>query len=104
METQRIKQLFDFHKKDPNNTFVLFAIAQEYLKLEKTEEAEKYFKELLEIDQDYGGAYYHLGKLYELKGEKDKAVNTYKEGIAINQKIGDQHAVGELNQALLLLD
>ena len=104
METQRLKQLFDFHEKNPEDTFVVFALAQELLKKGDLERSEEFFNKLLRIDEKYGGAYYHLGKLYEKKGEMGKAVKIYKKGIDINSTLGDQHAVGELNQALLNID
>lgn len=104
METQRLVRLFDFFEKNPNDTFVLFAIAQEYAKIEQYEKAETYFSKLLDTDENYGGAYYHLGKLHENKGDINKAIETYTKGIEINKKLKDHHAVGELQTALSLID
>src|SRR5690554_4218389 len=104
METQRLKRLFNFLENNPSDTFVLFAIAQEYAKMEEWLEAESYFYKLLSLDEKYGGAYYHLAKVYENKGDIVKAIEVYRKGILINQEIKDMHAVGELRQALSLID
>lgn len=104
METQRLKQLFAFLEKAPDDTFVLFAIAQEYFKQHNFDNAEKYYLKLIDTDENYGGVYYHLGKLYEVKGKYDKAVSIYNKGIEVNRRINDIHAVNELQQALNLID
>ncbi|MEX0811361.1 MAG: tetratricopeptide repeat protein [Chitinophagales bacterium] len=104
METQRLKRLFDFLEKNPTDTFVLFAIAQEYFKQQDFQNAEKYFRKLIEVDENYGGAYYHLAKVYESTGAHDQAVETYKKGIEVNKRIKDMHTVGELQQALTLIE
>ena len=42
----RLDQLFDFLKEDPNDPFILYAIATEYMK-SNIKEAQKYYEKLL---------------------------------------------------------
>lgn len=102
-DSKRLKQLFAFLDNNPNDTFVLFALAKEYEKLEDQKKALEYYLKLLEVDINYVGAYYHLGKLYELQGLIEKAFFTYKKGMLIAKKAGDQHALSELAGAKLAL-
>ena len=99
MDNWRIDHLKELLANDPNDEFVLYAIAQEYLKYEYVEEALEYFLKLKEKNPDYVGLYYHLGGLYKDIEEPDKATETYAEGIAIARKLGDQHALSELLNA-----
>ena len=99
----RLEKLLDFLKANPNDTFILFALAKEYEKMEDDEKALQYYSQLLAIDENYVGAYYHLGKLKERAGEFQNAFFTYKKGMEIAQKAGDQHALSELAGAKLNL-
>jgi ribosomal protein S7 len=46
------------------------------------------------------GSYYHLGKLLESKGKKQKAMEIYEEGIKMAQQKADYHSMNELRSAL----
>lgn len=104
MSTDRLKQLLDFYKNAPKDSFLIFALAKEYESLQNISEALAYYLKLEELDPNYIGLYYHLGKLYEVLEENIKAQKTYKTGIVISQEAGDYHAVSELNNALQNLE
>lgn len=99
----RLEKLLDFLKTNPEDTFILFALAKEYEKMGKDTEALIYYDKLLETDEQYVGAYYHLGKLKERAGEVEAAFATYKKGMLVAQRAGDQHAYSELAGAKLNL-
>lgn len=61
------------------------------------------FNLLLEKEEDYVGAYYHLGKLLEQLNQAEKAYFTYKKGMEVARKVNDQHALSELAGAKLNL-
>ena len=103
MSKTRLEQLNEFLEASPGDAFILFAIAKEYENLDNLPKALEYYQ-LLEKDQpDYVGTYYHLGKLYEKMEEPNKAFQTYKDGMVISKKAGDQHAFSELAGAKLNL-
>lgn len=97
----RLDQLLAFYEEDPNDNFVRFALAQEYLKREDTDRALGLFEELVDTDPDYVGTYYHLGKLYEKLDRTDDAIQTYKDGIAVARKQRDTKNLSELQDAKL---
>jgi tetratricopeptide (TPR) repeat protein len=101
MMTPRLQQLYTFLKESPTDSFILFAIAKEYEKMGDKEKALGYYVGLKDLDPDYVGTYYHLGKLYESNEDFKTAFFTYKKGMEIAKKMGDQHAFNELAGAKL---
>ncbi len=99
----RLQQLQDFLEASPEDSFILFAIAKEYEKLQNNDKALEYYLQLKKSDPNYVGLYYHLGKLYESKGNIDTAVSVYKNGMDVAKQQGDQHALSELAGAKLNL-
>lgn len=101
MSDDRLATLLDYLRDDPDDPFVRYALAQEYLKRGETAEALRFFEELAADQPEYVGTYYHLGKLYEALGRTDDAVRTYRAGIDAATKASDTHARAELQSALL---
>lgn len=104
MPTKRLEQLKALLEESPHDSFLLFALAKEYEKLEDPETALRYYLHLEEHNPAYIGTYYHLGKLYEQLGEAGLALQTYEKGIEAARRAGDQHAMGELSAARLALE
>src|SRR4051812_1755329 len=98
MQSSRLGQLLEFLTEEPNDAFTLYAIAIEYLKLDEVKSLE-YFNRLLSDHQDYIGTYYHAGKLYEKRGNREEAEKVYKKGMEIAQKLRKMHALAELRGA-----
>ena len=96
MTTDRLGRLLEFLKNEPNDPFLKYALATEYLRLNNTEEALRFYLDLVDKHTDYIGTYYHLGKLYEQLGQQNDAFKTYEQGIEIAKRIKDQHALSEL--------
>lgn len=101
MTQDRLEALEDFYEQDPADAFTRFALAQEYLKRGRTQEALRFFEGLTADDPDYVGTYYHLGKLYEALDRKEDAKRTYRQGIEVAQRQRDAHARAELLDALM---
>jgi len=103
MTKTRLEQLNDFLESSPGDAFIIFAIAKEYENLDNLPKALEYYQQLEQNQPDYVGTYYHLGKLYEKMEEPTKAFQTYKDGMQVSKKAGDQHAFSELAGAKLNL-
>ena len=95
----RIEKLQQFLTQQPNDCFLLHALALEYIKLNNDTEAEKIFITILHQQPNYYGSYYHLAKLYERTQQTDKAITTYEKGIEICTILKEKHALGELKSA-----
>ena len=70
METNRLDKLLAFIKNEPEDPFLKYALATEYLRLNETDNALAYYEDLIKNHAGYVGTYYHLGKLYEALAEK----------------------------------
>ncbi|MBM3399410.1 MAG: hypothetical protein FJY15_02460 [Bacteroidetes bacterium] len=99
----RIDQLMAFLKESPDDAFLNYALATEYMGLGYDDKAEVIFRKLLEIHPDYIATYYHLGKLLERKADKDTAILIYEKGIEKAKKMVERHSLSELQSALLEL-
>ena len=100
----RIPRLEQIIVDNPNDTFCLFALAKEYEKENMLDKSLQLFEKLLVVDEDYIGAYYHLGKVYEQLKEIKKALNIYEAGIQIAKKLNDMHALSELQNSKMNLE
>lgn len=95
-QNNRIKQLETLLAEDQNNSFIIFALAKEYEKLDDLDKAIEIFEDLRSSDPNYIGLYYHLGTLYHELSNSEKALQVCTEGIDICRSTGDLHALSEL--------
>ena len=100
MNTDRINQLKSFLKEEPNDPFLQYSLALEYLKMEQDEAALHIFENLLKDHEDYLPTYYHCGKLYERLNKKEEAVACYEKGILLARKQNHSRTLREINEAL----
>lgn len=100
----RLALLQQMLEQNPNDSFLLFALAKEFEGRNDLQEALKYYELLVNTDADYTGVYYHLGKLQERLGlPPAQAFATYTKGMQTAQKVSDRHAYSELAAARLQL-
>ncbi len=100
MENNRVAQLQVYLQDTPNDAFLNYALAIEYVGMERDGDAQPIFERLMTEQPEYTATYYHLGALYERKDRKDDAETVYRKGIAITMKNREQHAMAELQNAL----
>jgi len=100
----RIEQLQTFLKESPNDSFITFAIAKEYEKLDELEKAESHYRNIEKNEPEYVGLYYHLGKLLFNANRLQEAWDIYSTGMKIAKSQGDQHALNELAGARMEID
>ncbi len=87
-------------KTAEKDSFLQHALALEYIQIGNDEEARKLFNEILLREPTYIGSYYHLGKLLERVGDKERAVRVYQRGMEEAKKAKDNHSYAELQAAL----
>jgi len=100
----KIKKLAGYIKKNPEDSFSKFALALEFLKDDEMNKARILFEDIEKNDPGYDGVYYHLGKLYEMSGRQQDALNTYKKGVKIAANNKHKRNVSELKEALAELE
>ena len=96
MEMNRLEKLLEFIQNEPNDEFLKYALATEYLRLNNTEKALRYYEDLVNNHPNYTGTYYHLGKLYEALNRKQDAIAIYEKGMKITKEKRDNHSFSEL--------
>lgn len=96
----RKAQLLQWIAEKPEDAFLNYALATEYVSENNDAEAEKIFNKLVEKEPDYFATYYHYGQLLERKGQNDKAIDIYKKGMEVCQSLNNKHAYSELRSVL----
>ena len=96
MHRNRLQKLLEFLENEPNDPFLKYALATEYLNSNEPDKALFYYENLTSNHADYVGTYYHLGKLYEALDRKTDAIETYRNGMVIARNKNDMHAFSEL--------
>ena len=100
----RLSKLHAMLQQQPNDPFLLYGTAMEYKKLDDAETAMTYLDRTLAADPNYCYAYYQKGLVKESTGDVDGAKAAYRAGIEAARRNGDEHARGELESALKLLE
>lgn len=97
-DIQRLERLLAFLEEEPDDPFLLYAIATEYNASEPHKSLE-FYEKLLNDHPDYVGTYYHAAALYADLDEPGKAEATYKKGIEVARLAGELKAMQELQNA-----
>lgn len=100
----RIDQLKSHLATRPDDPFVLYALAIEYMNEGESDEAERYFAEVYRRFPEYVPTYLHYGGLLQTRGDSTQAKRLYSEGIERARAKGENHALSELADALSLLE
>jgi Tfp pilus assembly protein PilF len=96
----RIEILKGFLKDTPNDSFSRYALALEYVKIGQHDDAVREFETVKTKDPDYVATYFQLGQLYQKIGRAHDAEKTFRTGITVAAKVGDDHTRSELEGAL----
>lgn len=100
MTSERTERIRLMLKDQPNDCFLWHALGLEVWKSGEKSEALQCFRTVLELDENYVGTYYHLGKLLHQMSQADEAAAVYEKGMAVAAKLRDMHARSELQMAL----
>lgn len=95
----RIDKIKAFLVQTPDDCFLNHALALEYIKVGKDEEAAGLFEKNMTHDAGYVATYYHYAKLLERLGETGKAISIYEQGMEQAKAAGDNHSLSELRSA-----
>lgn len=102
--SEKLQQLFRLLEREPEDTFLLYGAGMEYRKLGALDKATEFFDRAIRKDPGYCYAYYQRGQVAEQAGMLDQARQSYRDGIAAAQRVGDSHAREELQAALSLIE
>ncbi|MFN8280569.1 MAG: hypothetical protein U0V49_09830 [Saprospiraceae bacterium] len=100
----RKSQLEFMRSEDPQNSFVLFALAKEYEGEGNAIAAIELMEELRRQDPLYTGLYYHLASLYKQTGQTLTCREILMTGINVCETHRQAHDLAELRQFLMNLE
>ncbi|MCC6722644.1 MAG: tetratricopeptide repeat protein [Bacteroidia bacterium] len=100
MENSRIEQIKLFLKESPDDPFLNYALAIEYVAKKNQAEAKDIFQKLITKNPEYSATYYHYGKLLLSENKKNEAIEIFEKGIKVAKQNNEQHAASELLSAL----
>ena len=98
--TDRLTKLLELLNEMPQDVFLKYGVALEYVSRNDDETALQHFTEIKSFQPEYLATYYQLGKLYERNNQTENAIQTYNEGIVIAKNQKDMHTMSELQSAL----
>ena len=96
----RVEILKGFLEENAKDSFSRYALALEYVKPGQNDDAVREFETVKTNDPDYVATYFQLGQLYQKLGKSHDAEKTFRTGITVASKIGDEHTRSELEGAL----
>lgn len=100
----RKEMIFGMLEKEPNDVFLNYALAMEHLATSDFRDAETQFKKVLDINATYLPCFYQLGQVNEKLGNNEVAISYYKRGVELAKSQNNTKALGELNEAIWMLE
>jgi Tfp pilus assembly protein PilF len=100
----RKQQLQEMLAEEPNDRFLRYGLAMEFVSEGNDDEAVRCFHELLGIAPDYVPGYVQAAQALVRLGRPEEARVVFGRGIAIARKQGDHHAADEMEGFLASLE
>jgi predicted Zn-dependent protease len=96
----RIEQLESMLDAQPDDPFLIYALAREYEAQQGTMQALLMYEHLVTNYPDYVATYYHYAKLLYNGGNRNQAISLLNTGIESGIRVKDQHATNEMRGLL----
>jgi Flp pilus assembly protein TadD len=103
MASTRLELLHSMVEQKPQDAFVRYALAMEYVNSGDLAGAVTQFTELLKHNPTYAAGYFQGGQALANLGRTDEARDLFKRGIDVTTASGDEHTRSELMGALQML-
>jgi tetratricopeptide (TPR) repeat protein len=100
----RLALMQNMLEQDPNDAFLKYAIALEYKAVGQIDPAITSLQALVVAHPDYLPTYYQLGEMLVQSDKLEEAIKIYLQGRWLAKTQQDHKTLGEINEALLLLD
>lgn len=104
MKNPRRDSLIEMLNKEPDDLFLNYALAVEFVAEKKYKEAENQFLKTLLLNKEYLPCYYQLGQTAEKLNNEKEALGYYHKGAELAKKQNNNKALNELNEAIWLLE
>ena len=91
----RREQLLEMLKADPEDVFLHYALAMDDISEGRPDDGIQRLQVVLQRDPDYVAAYFQMGQVLADQ-DVDAARSILTQGIQAAQRVGNQHASGEM--------
>lgn len=98
--TGRLDKLRKMLEEEPQDAFLLYALAHEHVQAGQLDDAINRFDQALVSEPTYCYAYFHKARCLEELGRRDEAEATARAGLSRASAVGDVQAAGELRSLL----
>ncbi len=100
----RKEQLMQMLETEPNDVFLNYALAMEFMSVSNFEAGKLQLEKTLGLNETYLPCFYQLGQLSEKLASFDEAIAYYKKGLEVAKIQNNTKAMGEINEALWMLE
>ncbi len=97
----RLSELETLLDQNPDDPFIIYALAREYEQNMATMQALLMYEHLVTDHPAYVATYYHYAKLLFSLGNKNEAINLLEKGVVQGTAEKDMHAVSEMKGMLM---
>lgn len=101
--SKRLEMIREMLTRKPDDSFLLYGLANEYKNTGDLTNALETYRRIFVLHPDYVAAYYQCGQALEEAGNLEEAAAVYDQGIEVARRVGDGHALSELQTARDLL-
>lgn len=99
----RLDKIQQMLKADPNDVFLNFSLAMEYVKENRHAEAVAQFERVTQLDPNHVAAYMQRASVLVILKRTDDARQALEQGIAAAKRVGVTHAAEKMNEMQKLL-
>lgn len=100
MVEDRLKALLAIAETQPGEVMIWYGLANEYVKLERWQEAVEALRRTLALNPDYTSAYQMLGTALMALGQRAEARVAWTEGVAVATRTGAWKARDHMDRLL----
>jgi tetratricopeptide (TPR) repeat protein len=104
MSLERLNELRQLEKEEPNDPFILYAIGLELYKVDSFEAGEKQLLKIATLHSDYCPVFFKLGQWYAEDNREEEALIYFNKALVIAKKENDLKAVNEIKEAIFMLE
>ncbi|MEW6773246.1 MAG: tetratricopeptide repeat protein [Bacteroidota bacterium] len=96
----RKDEIIEMLKKEPDDVFLNYALAMEYLAENNEHRALQQFEKVLQLDNSHIAAYYQCGMIYFNLNNKEKSLEYLRKGLDIARQKNDLKNIAEFQSAI----
>ena len=103
-DSPRLEQIRALLQDDPDDPFLMYGLAMEYLSINDNGAAVTAFRELLKKRPDYVPTYLMLGQTLQRMGKEPEAADVLRLGVTAAKQAGNEHALSEIQGLLAIIE